>query len=131
MSLSDGAEFFRPFPPSQHWAKHNTMRPEGAVTVGLEWAHAKFLSQSASLVIAVSSLIALRRIATCSDLAEKAQGIRLVAAFLVLLGERQGALSGAIALRPDGQPADAPLPWRGERVSQTVFVWPTYVASPA
>ena len=78
------------------------MRPEGAVTVGLEWAHAKFLSQSASLVIVVSSLIALRRIATCSDLAEKAQGIRLVAAFLVLLGERQGAPAQGVC-RPQGR----------------------------
>jgi hypothetical protein len=35
----------------------------------------------------------LRRIVTCSDLAEEAQGISLVSAFLVLSGVIEGTLS--------------------------------------
>jgi hypothetical protein len=43
-------------------------------------------------------LLDLQRIATCGDLAEETQGIRLVAAFLVFTGKRQCACGEGVCL---------------------------------
>jgi hypothetical protein len=61
-------------------------RPEAEVAVGLERAHAQLLGQGEGLAEVIAGLIALRRFAPRRNLAKKAQGICLVAAFLVCTG---------------------------------------------
>jgi hypothetical protein len=62
---------------------------EATVAVGLERAHAEFFGQGEGLAVTFSSLIAPRRLTLRRNIAEEAQGIRLVAAFLVFIGECQ------------------------------------------
>ena len=72
--------------------------PEAEVAVGQERAHAELLGQGEGLAVVGFGLLALRRLAPRRNLAEEAQGIRLVAAFLVLTGERQRALGEGVRL---------------------------------
>src|SRR5262249_54637672 len=61
-------------------------------------AHAEFLGQSEGLAVMGFGLRALRGLTTCGDVAEEAQGICLVAAFLVRTGKRQRTLSQGVRL---------------------------------
>ena len=61
---------------------------ETAVAVGQEWTHAQFVGQGKGLAVEGFGLLDLRGVTLRSDLAEEAQGICLVAALLVLAGER-------------------------------------------
>ena len=72
-------------------------RAETVVTVRLQRAHAEFLGQGKGVPIVGLGLLDLRRLAPCGDVAEQAQGIRLVATFLVLTGERQRMLGEGCA----------------------------------
>src|SRR5262245_55307862 len=56
---------------------------EVRIAVRRERAHAQFLSQGEGLAVMSGSLVDVRGIAMGSDLAEEAQGIRLIAVFLV------------------------------------------------
>ena len=67
------------------------------MAVGLERVHAKFLGQGESLVVVGFGQRALRRLAPRRDLAEEAQGIRLVAMFLVRTGMRSACLASVCA----------------------------------
>jgi len=60
--------------------------------VGHEWAHAQLDGYSEGLPVMSFGRHALRRLAPRRNLAEEAQGIHLMAAFLVLTGERQRTL---------------------------------------
>ena len=71
---------------------------EAEVAVGLERAHAEFLSQGEGLAVVGFGRLDLRGIAPRRNVAEEAQGIRLVAAFLVLTGERQRLLGEGVRL---------------------------------
>ena len=64
----------------------------------LERAHAEFLGQGEGLVVVGFSLRTLGGIAPRRNVAEEAQGIRLVAAFLVLTGMRQRTLGEGMRL---------------------------------
>ena len=68
------------------------------MAVGLERAHAEFLGQGEGLAVVGFGWLDLWGIALRSDLAEEAQGIRLVAAFLVRTGERQRMLGEGVRL---------------------------------
>ena len=68
------------------------------MAVGLQRAHANLLSQGESLVVVDFGLFNRWRIAAHRDLAEEAQGIRLVAAFLVRTGMCQGTLGQELRL---------------------------------
>jgi hypothetical protein len=63
-------------------------RAQAALAVGLEPAHAEFLSQGEGLSVVIFSRLHLRGRATRGDLAEELQGICLVTPLLVLTGER-------------------------------------------
>ena len=56
---------------------------EPQVAMRLQWAHAQFLSQGEGLTVVGGGLGDIRGSAMRGDLAEEAQGMRLVAAFLV------------------------------------------------
>ena len=62
----------------------------------LEWAHAKFLGEGKGLVVVVSGLTTLRAIGMRRNVTEEAQGIGLVAMFLVRMGERQRPLDEGV-----------------------------------
>jgi outer membrane protein TolC len=66
--------------------------------VGLERAHAELLSQGESLAVMHFSRLHLRGIAMGGDLAEKAQGIRLITTFLALAAMRQCTLGEGVRL---------------------------------
>ena len=68
------------------------------MTVRLQRAHAEFLGQGEGVLIVGFGLHGIRRLAPCCDVAEEAQGIRLVAAFLVFTGERQRSLGEGVRL---------------------------------
>jgi len=68
------------------------------MAVRLERAHAEFLGQGQGLAVAGFGLLTLWGIAMCGNVAEEVQGIRLVAAFLVLVGERQRPCSEGVRL---------------------------------
>src|SRR5262245_19326982 len=71
------------------WAAH--LDVEGAqaqVAVCLQGTHAQFLSQSESLAVVGLGRLALRRFTMRRNCAEEAQGISLVAAFLVFTSMR-------------------------------------------
>jgi len=68
------------------------------VAVGLERAHAEFLSQGESLAVMGGGRGDVRGSAMCGDVAEEAQGIRLVATFLVRTGKRQCLLGERLRL---------------------------------
>ena len=60
---------------------------QAKMTVGLERAHAQLLGQGEGLAVVGGGFVDVRGSAMRGDLAEEAQGIRLVAALLVLAGE--------------------------------------------
>src|SRR5262247_1065897 len=66
--------------------------------MGLERAHAEFLSQGEGLVVAGYGGLALWVIAPGRNVAQEAQGICLMAASLILTGEHQGTLSTGVRL---------------------------------
>ena len=101
------------------------------MAVGLERAHAQLLGQGQGLLVVGFGLRALRGLAPRRNLAEEAQGIRLVAAFLVLTGKRQGALGeGVCLLQAAGQQMRLPQGETTERLKATFpLQWP--VPSPA
>ena len=74
--------------------------------MGLEWAHAECLGQSDGLAVVSFGLFRLQGITPRRNVAEEMQSIRLVAAFLVLMGERQRALGEGLCLL---QAASKPL----------------------
>ena len=67
------------------------------MAVGLERAHAEFLGQGEGLLVVGFGRLDLRGLALRRNVAEEAQGIRLVAPFLVLTGERQRRSARACA----------------------------------
>ncbi len=73
-------------------------RAETAVTVRLQRAHAEFPGQGEGVLIVGLGRLDLRRLAPCCDVAEKAQGIRLVTTFLAFTGERQRTLGEGVRL---------------------------------
>jgi hypothetical protein len=58
------------------------------VAVGLERPHAQLLGEAERMAVVGFGWCARRRLATCCNVAKEAQGIRLVATFLVLAGEQ-------------------------------------------
>jgi hypothetical protein len=71
---------------------------KAAVAVGLERTHAEFVGQGEGLAVVGYGLIACRRLTLRCNLAQEAQGIRLVAAFLVRTGEYQCLLGEGLRL---------------------------------
>src|SRR5262245_22335655 len=72
---------------------------EVEMAVGYEWTHAEFVGQGQGLVVmGCGSLTLQGLIAPRRNVAEEAQCIRLVAAFLVLPGECQRTLSQGLRL---------------------------------
>jgi hypothetical protein len=65
---------------------------ETEMAVSRQWTHAQLVGHDERVLIIGFGLFGLRGGAPSRDLTEEPQGIRLVAPFLVLLGERQGAL---------------------------------------
>jgi len=57
------------------------------VAVGLQRAHAQFLSQSEGLLVVGCGLLVFRRVTLRCDFAEEPQGVGFVASFLVRPGE--------------------------------------------
>ena len=72
--------------------------PKTVVTVRLQRAHAEFLGQGEGVLIVGLSLLDGSRLALHGNVAEQAQGIRLVTAFLVCTGERQCPFSEGVCL---------------------------------
>ena len=68
------------------------------MTVRLQRAHAEFLGQGEGLAVVDFGLHGIRRVAPCCDVAEEAQGIGLVAAFLACAGLRQRLLGEGLRL---------------------------------
>ena len=107
-------------------------RAEAAVAVGLERAHAEFLGQGEGLAVVGFGLLDLRRLAPRRNVAEEAQGIRLVATFLVLTGERQRPLGeGVRLLQVASQQLRLPQGETTERLKVYSFPLPSSVPSPA
>src|SRR5262249_19067712 len=85
-------------------AGHGGQHAEALVAVGLERAHAQLLGQGEGLAVMGSGPLALRGIAMRGNVAEETHGVRLVAAFLVLMAKRQGALGESMSLlQPSGK----------------------------
>src|SRR5262249_20160497 len=81
------------------WTAYPIIQDAKAVlAVGQEWTHAQYVSQSEGLLVEGFGLLDLRGITMCGNLAEEAQGIGFVAAFLVRTGERQRALGEGVRL---------------------------------
>ena len=95
-------------------AERAVQHPQAAVAVGLERAHAEFVSQGKGLTVVIFGLLALWGITPRRDVTEDPQGIRLVATFLARTGERQRLLGGGPAPPPGGRPASAPPPGRDD-----------------
>ena len=72
-------------------AELGIQRAEAEVAMGLKRAHAGLLSQGQGLAVVDFDRFDLWRLYVHGNLAEEAQGIRLVAPFLMLTGERQRA----------------------------------------
>ena len=68
------------------------------MAVGLERAHAEFVSQGEGLAVVGYGGLALRGLAPRRNVTKEAQGIRLVATFVVLTGECQRLLGEALRL---------------------------------
>ena len=87
------------------------------MAVGYEWSHAEFVRQGEGLSVVSFGLIALQRLALRSNAAEEAQGIHLVAAFLVFTGKRQCAFGeGVCLLQPVGEEMRLPQGEATERL---------------
>ena len=71
---------------------------ETAMTVRLQWTHAEILGEGEGVLIAGFSLVDIGRIASYCDVTEEAQGIPLVAAFVVLTGKCQRMLGKGVCL---------------------------------
>src|SRR4029453_4465194 len=71
---------------------------EAEAAVGLERVHAQLFGQGESLAVMGCGLCSLRRLPICRNVAEEAQGIRLVAAFLVLTSKRQRTFGKGMSL---------------------------------
>ena len=71
---------------------------ETPVAVGLERAHAELFGQGKGLTVVGFGLRDVWGIAPRRNIAEEAQGIRLMAAFLVLTSQRQRALGEGVCL---------------------------------
>ena len=85
------------------------------VAVRQEGAHPQFLGQGEGLLVVGLGQRALRGLAMSRNVAEEAEGIRLVAMFLVRTGELLARARRGPAPPPGGQPAAAPPPGRGYR----------------
>ena len=106
--------------------------PEAEVAVGLERAHAELLGQGEGLAVVGFGLVALRRLAPRRNVAEEAQGIRLVAPFLVRTGERQRTLGeGVRLLQAAGQQLRLPQGETTERLNSYSSRCNASVPSPA
>ena len=102
------------------------------MAVGLERAHAEFLGQGEGLAVVGCGVLDLRGIAPRRNVAEEAQGIRLVAAFLVLTGKRQRTLGeGVRLLQAAGQHLRLPQGEMTERLIVYSFPLQWSVPSPA
>jgi hypothetical protein len=73
-------------------------RAETVVAVGLERAHAEFLGQGQGLPVVGFGRLAFRSLAPRRNIAEEAQGIRLVTMFLALTGICQYTLGEGVRL---------------------------------
>ena len=71
---------------------------ETQVAVGLERAHAELLGQGEGLPVVGFGLFDFRGIAMCRNVAEEAQGIGLVAAFLVGTGSASARIGESLRL---------------------------------
>src|SRR4029453_17264628 len=71
---------------------------EAIVAVSLERTYAEFVRQGEGFSVVGVSFFDFRGIAMGGNVAEEAQGIRLVAPFLVLMGERQRTLGEGVRL---------------------------------
>src|SRR5215510_5602770 len=69
------------------------------MAVGRERTHAEFVSQGEGLAVVGYGGLALRRLAPRRNVTKEAQGIRLVATFVVLAGECQRLLGEGLRLR--------------------------------
>jgi hypothetical protein len=76
----------------------DVQRAETEVAVRLEWTHAEILGQGEGLAVVGFGLFNLWRLASRRNVVEEAQGIRLVAAFLMCAGERQHPLGEGVRL---------------------------------
>ena len=102
------------------------------MAVGHERPHAEFLGQGEGLLVVVFGQLALWRVAPRRNLAEEAQGIRLVAAFLVRTGERQRLLGeGVRLLQAAGQQLRLSQGETTERLIANHVLWPSSVPTPA
>ena len=120
-----GAGLVAPFQPG-------IQLPEAEVAVGHERAHAELLGQGEGLAVVGFGLIALRRLAPRRNVAEEAQGIRLVTSFLVRTGERQRTLGeGVRLLQAAGQQLRLPQGETTERLIDLPFPLQWSVPSPA
>ena len=90
---------------------------QAPVAVRLERAHAQFLGQGEGLLVVRLWPARPPGGAPRRNVAEEAQGIRLVATFLALTGMRACARRGR-APPPDRQPASAPPPGRDDRTPE-------------
>ena len=107
-------------------------RAKAPVAVRLERAHAEFLGQGEGLAVVGFGLRALWGLAPRRNVAEEAQGIRLVAPFLVLTGKRQRPLGkGVRLLQAASQHLRLPQGETTERLKVYSFRCRASVPSPA
>ena len=90
------------------------------MAVGLERAHAEFVGQGEGLLVVGFGQLDLRGLAPRGNLAEEAQGIRLVATFLVRTGERQRTLGEGVRLLQAASQQPAPPPGRDYRAPESL-----------
>ena len=101
------------------------------MAVGLERAHAECLGQGQGLLVVIFGQRALGRIVTRRYVAEEAQGICLVTAFLVLMGMRKHILGEGTAPARGDRPAAVPLLSGDDRGPESIsFPWRCSVPSP-
>jgi hypothetical protein len=74
-------------------ARRGIQRAQDAVAVGLERAHAECLGERKGLAVMGGGLVDVQGSAMRGDVAEEAQSIRLMAAFLVFTGVLKRPLS--------------------------------------
>ena len=86
------------------------------MAVRLEWAHAQCLGEGERLAIVNFGWLDVRRFSSCATLTQESQGTRLIAAFLVRLGEGEGALAQLLRLlqttRQQLRLTQLDAPWR-------------------
>ena len=79
-------------------------RAETMVTVCLQRAHAACLGQGESVLLVAHGRRGLGRLLPCGDVAEEAQGIRLVTTFLACTGMHQRAFGEGVCLLQTASP---------------------------